>query len=175
MTSEIPVESPKFGKLKEALWFLTAQGSKLCVYNKSKVRNDRRKISKSSNATPSFFFEVSCWLNDDKQKCKSNQEMAYQEHSAKLNGRRPKGCWFPEMRLQWPPHLPTHTCVVYWSACCACAIAHSVVGLIRVLPFPDIRVFDLVLPKDFSTPPQRDLVFLLGVGEFCLCVCVRLD
>jgi hypothetical protein len=66
-------------KLKEALWSLTSQGSKLCIYKKNKVRNGRRKISESSSATSNLFVEACCWLNDDKQKRNSNQEMAYQE------------------------------------------------------------------------------------------------
>jgi hypothetical protein len=57
-------------KLKEALWSLTSQGSKLCIYKKNKVRNGRRKISESSSATSNLFVEACCWLNDDKQKRK---------------------------------------------------------------------------------------------------------
>jgi hypothetical protein len=171
--AKIQLRVQSLEKLKEALWSPTSQGSNLCIDKKSKVRNGRRKISESSSATSNLFVEACCWLNDDKQKRNSNQEMAYQETLHELNGRRPTDCWFPEMRLQWPPHLPTHTCVVHWSACFACAIAHSVVGLFRVLLFPDVRVFVLVLPKDFSTPPQQDLVFLFwGWGILFVCVCV---
>jgi hypothetical protein len=73
------------------------------------------------------------------------------KQSTKLNGCRPTDCWFPEMRLQWRPHLPIHTCVVHWSACFACAIAHSVVGLFRVLLFPHVRIFVLILQAAVQT------------------------
>jgi hypothetical protein len=150
-------------KLKEALWSPTSQGSKICIYKNIKVRNGRRKISESSSATSNLFVEACCSLNDDKQKRNSNQEMAYQQTLHEARWSSSHGLFIPGNAAA----VATHTYVVDWSAC---AIGHSVVELFRVLPFPNLRVFVLVLPKDFSTPPQRHLVFLFGVGEFCLCV-----
>jgi len=54
-------------KLKEALWSLTSQGSKLCIYKKSKVQNCRRKISEFSSATSHLCVEACRWLNNDKR------------------------------------------------------------------------------------------------------------
>ncbi len=78
--AKIQLRVQSLEKLKEALWSPpTSQGSKLCIYNKSKVRNGRRKITESSTATSNLFVEACCWLNDDKQKRNSNQEMTYQQ------------------------------------------------------------------------------------------------
>jgi hypothetical protein len=77
--AKIQLRVQSLEKLKEALWSPTSQGPKLCIDKKIKVRNGGRKISESSSANSIFFVEACCWPNDDKQKRKSNQEMAYEE------------------------------------------------------------------------------------------------
>jgi hypothetical protein len=162
-------------KLKEALWSLTAQGSKLCICKKSKVRNGRRKISESSSATSDLFVEACCWLNDDKQKCNSNQEMAYEETLGEAQLSSSQGLLIPgnAASVATAPTYRQLCCLLECLLClCNCSLS--------CWAFPCTAVswrksFDLVLPKDISTPAQRDLVFLFGVGEFCLYVCVRLD
>jgi len=67
--------------------------------------------------------------------------------------------------VPWPPHLPTQTCVVHWSVCFACAIAHSVVGLFRVLLFPDVRVFVLVLQAAVQTTRIHSHAFPVGRAD----------
>ncbi len=94
-------------KLKEALRSPTSQGSKLCIYKKSKVRNGRRKIRESSSATSNLFVEACCLLNDDKQKRNRNQEMAFQETLHEAQGSSSHGLMIPKNAPAVATYLPT--------------------------------------------------------------------
>jgi hypothetical protein len=78
--------------LNEAVWSLTSQGSNLCIYEKSKVRNGHRKISESSSATSDLCVEACRWLNNDKQKTQ-------QESGNGLSGNTPRSSMVVVPRL----------------------------------------------------------------------------
>jgi hypothetical protein len=97
--------------------------------------------------------------------------MAYQEALHEAQWSSSHGLMIPRNAAAVATYLPTP---VFFTGVPVVPVQllTQLLGFSVYCCFSEVRVFDLVLPKNFSTPPQRDLVFLLGVGEFCLCVCV---
>jgi hypothetical protein len=140
-------------KLKEALWSLTSQDSKLCIYKKNKVRNGRRKISESSSATSNLFVEACCWLNDDKQKRNSNQEMAYQETLHEAQWSSSHGLLIPgnTAAVATTPTYPDLCCSLERLFClCNCSLSCWTFPC-TVLLFPHVRILVLVLQAAVQT------------------------
>jgi hypothetical protein len=173
--AKIQLRVQSLEKLKEALWSPTSQGSKLCIYKKSKVRNGRRKISESSSPTWNLFVEACCWLNDDKQKRNSNQEMAYQETIH-------EGQWSSSHGLLIPGNAaavataPTHPHLCCSLECLFClyncslscwALPCTAVSWRKNLRFGPAKGF-----LDPSTTRLSLLIWGWGILFVCVCVCV---